>query len=382
MDAVGRLAGGIAHDFNNLLAAVIGYADLLQYHEGVTPDIRADARSISTSAKRGADLARNLLTLARRHPTRRAPVVLDAVVKEVVGIASRTFDRRIVLQTDLRVPDTTLLGDASELSSALLNLAVNARDAMPEGGRLTFSTSVATLDSLFWRGRAEEAMPGEYIVVSVSDTGSGMSPETRARAFEPFFTTKDVGKGTGLGLAMVYSTVLSHRGIIDVTSAIGRGTTFTLYFPTIHTSPEAESVDEEPVPGTGRILLADDDASVRDSTARMLRALGYDVDTVPNGVDAIARVREETRPYDLVIVDGNMPILSGRDTALRMRDLDPRLPVLLISGYMEHALGEDADTAAVFSGILTKPFSWPQLSRTVASYTRSARATSSSESRL
>ncbi|MGQ0648968.1 MAG: PAS domain S-box protein [Gemmatimonadaceae bacterium] len=371
MDAVGRLAGGIAHDFNNLLAAIIGYADLMQYSDEASSEIKEDARSIVTSAKRGSDLAKNLLTLARRNPVKLEVVNLEHLIREVSGIVSRTFDRRISLRLDLRAPRPTISGDRSELSSALLNMALNARDAMPEGGTLTFATSEARLDAWFWRGRAEESAPGEYVVVTVRDTGTGMSDETRARVFEPFFTTKDAGKGTGLGLAMVYGTVLAHRGLIDVASTPGQGTAFTLYLPCgtgVHRDSGEHAV--QPVIGTGRILLADDEDAVRTSTARMLRGLGYHVDAVTNGEEAAEHVRQSSQPYDLVVVDGNMPRLAGRDAAVQIRAMDPTLPVLLVSGYLEQAIGDDAERASVFAGIVAKPFTLLELSRVVASHLR------------
>jgi signal transduction histidine kinase len=216
MEAVGQLAGGIAHDFNNLLTAIIGYADLLRAAEGSTAVVREDASAIKATAARGAELARSLLTLARTAPARDEPVDLHQAINEVRDIASRTFDRRIAVHVRLDARHPVVAGDRSLLTNAFLNLALNARDAMPNGGELLVTTEERILDQDDCARLAGVINPGSFIVVRFADTGTGMPPSIQRRVFEPFFTNKPAGKGTGIGLSMVYGTVRSHSGAIEL----------------------------------------------------------------------------------------------------------------------------------------------------------------------
>ncbi|HYV99055.1 MAG TPA: PAS domain S-box protein [Gemmatimonadaceae bacterium] len=366
MEAVGRLAGGIAHDFNNLLAGIMGYADLLQHAEGTTKEVRDDARAIIATAQHGADLAQNLLTLARRSPQRAEPVDLREVIAEARKLVSRTFDRSIEVETDFAVDALLVRGDRSQLTNAVLNLAINAKDAMPDGGRLTITARHMECDTAFC-ARFSDATPGRYVAITVRDTGTGMAPETRARIFEPFFTTKAVGKGTGLGLSVVYGTVRSHDGFIDVESEPGRGSSFTLYLPA-RGDAQAQSPGEAAalVTGRGRILIADDEDTVRTVVGRMLERLGYDVDRVNDGEKAVAMVREKGREYGLVLLDGDMPRMTGREAAPLIREIAPDLPLVFASGNL------DADSmrgmaALGFAATIAKPYSLADLSRLVAS---------------
>ena len=240
MDAVGRLAGGIAHDFNNLLTGIIGFAELLAANAQLGNQARDDANSIVSAAQRGADLARRMLAIGRSSHDHDERVNVDTTVREVVALFTRSVDRRIEISVDLRAGDTTVRGDASLLSNALLNLALNARDAMPAGGRLTIATSVTRLDAEFCARQPGQATPGTFVALVVADSGTGMSEETRSRIFEPFFTTKPAGEGTGLGLAMVYGTVHSHRGLITVDTTLNVGTTFSIYLPVDQSVAEPE----------------------------------------------------------------------------------------------------------------------------------------------
>ena len=374
LDAVGRLAGGIAHDFNNLLTGIIGYADLLTHLEGADDQVREDAGAIVATAQRGAALTRNLLTLSRRSPERSERVDLNAVAQEVVELISRTFDRRIAVQLELPPEPPILSGDRSLLTNALLNLALNARDAMPDGGTLRIATGRVPLDPDFCARQAERLQPGVYASLVVQDTGIGMSPETCQRIFEPFFTTKPADRGTGLGLAMVYGTVRAHGGIIEVASALGEGTTFTLLLPSGRS--EATSVTPDaghPIRGVGRLLVVDDEDSVRDVVCRMLEALGYQVTSAENGEDAVALVAAAPDAFDLVILDNNMPRLPGREAARQIRALNPGIPLLLASGYLD-AGGSPTLEEEGFSGAIRKPYDMNQLSRAVDRCKRPLRA--------
>jgi PAS domain S-box-containing protein len=370
LDAVGRLAGGVAHDFNNLLTGIIGYADLLRHSSEATPQLRQDADSILLAARRGADLTRNLLAFARRSPTRAEPVDLHTVILEVAELLERTFDRRIELRLALDARPSVLLGDHSQLANAVLNLALNARDAMPHGGRLGFATSLQQVDEEFVARHPDSVRPGRHLVLRVSDNGEGMPPETIARAFEPFFTTKPTGKGTGLGLSMVYGTVKAHHGLVTVYSVPGAGSTFTLYLPlaesAVVTHP-ARPVDGI-VPGVGRVLLADDEQTLREVGQRMLEQVGYVVETARNGEEALDLVRSAGVPFDLVILDWNMPRMGGREACRAIRVLRPELRVILASGLAETAPLEEL-RADGFIGVVQKPYSMSDLAEAVAIHT-------------
>ena len=366
MDAVGQLAGGFAHDFNNLLTAIIGFADLLRRTEDAPDIVREDAEAILATAERGADLARSLLTLARTAPAPDQAVEVNQVISEVGEIVSRTFDRRISIRLDLAAVQTVVTGDRSLLTNAFLNLALNARDAMPNGGQLTISTREKQLNAEDCFRLADLVSPGPFLIIRVEDTGTGMSPEVQQRAFEPFFTTKPAGKGTGIGLSMVYGTVRSHSGAIELESTQGAGTTFTAYLPLRPLEVETVAQPSTRVEsGTGRILLADDEDLVRDVARRMLERLGYDVDVAADGEEAIARVLANPSRYNLVILDGNMPRMQGREAALRIRDAVPGMPMVLATGYLEPREQERLPSYG-FSAMIAKPYTLSDLSRVVA----------------
>jgi signal transduction histidine kinase len=327
MDAVGQLAGGIAHDFNNLLTAIIGYAELLRGSEKASAVVREDAAAIQATAARGAELARNLLALARTAPARDEAVDVHQAINEIRDIASRTFDRRLSMVVHLDARRPTVTGDRSLLTTAFLNLAVNARDAMPDGGQLIVTTAEKVLDQEECDRLAGVISPGPFIVIRFRDTGTGMPPSVQRRVFEPFFTNKPAGKGTGIGLSMVYGTVRSHSGAIEVESTMGAGSVFTIYLPLrTDASIENDETVQSIVTGSGRILLVDDDDAVRDVATRMLEQMGYEVECATNGAEGVDRVAVDPGRFDLAILDGNMPRLQGREAALLIRELAPDLP--------------------------------------------------------
>jgi CheY-like chemotaxis protein len=287
-------------------------------------------------------------------------------ITEVREIASRTFDRRIAMQFRLDAPRPVVTGDRSLLTNAFLNLALNARDAMPEGGQLTISTMERTLDQEDCEKLAGVIEPGPFLIVKVEDTGTGMTPDIQQRVFEPFFTNKPVGKGTGIGLSMVYGTVRSHSGAIELQSKVGAGTSFTIYLPLrLEESEETDAATPAVLTGSGRILLADDDETVREVATRMLQQLGYEVDVAIDGTEAVERVAADPGRFDLVILDGNMPRLHGRDAAVLLKDLAPELRLILATGYIEPG-DQDRLEAYGFSAAIAKPYSISELSRVVA----------------
>jgi nitrogen-specific signal transduction histidine kinase len=286
MEAMGLLAGGIAHDFNNLLTGILGYASLLSLKEGVPPEVTKAAGIIQRSAERASQLTAQLLGFAEQGKNLTVPVELGRVIASVTGVLERTQDPLIRIATSLRPEGGCVLGDPSQLDQVVMNLAINACDAMPAGGQLKITTEPVTLDEAFCRER-DWMSPGKYLLLSVIDTGVGISPENMERIFDPFFTTKSQGKGTGLGLSMVFGIVKNHGGCVDVQSERGAGTVFRVYLPE---GPEGAlkekaAMDEALPRGRGKILLVDDQDTVREVANDMLEALGYEVITAADGME-------------------------------------------------------------------------------------------------
>jgi PAS domain S-box-containing protein len=354
MEALGQLTGGIAHDFNNLLTVMLGSAELLREAEDPKRQKQL-ADTIMRAAERGSELARRLLTFARRQPLTPRTVDFNRLVGSMQGLLTQTLGEHIEIRF---VPDAKLLPahvDAGQLETAVLNLAINARDAMPAGGRLTIETRNVTLERGFLGGPGEPP-PGDYVTVAVSDTGSGMTPEVKARAFDPFFTTKDVGKGSGLGLSMVYGFARQSGGYVTLYSEPGLGTTVKLYFPPADgevTRDEAFATGEEPR-GRESVLLVEDDAMVRRHVEGLLTGLGYRTIVAENGTAALA-VLSGAEPVDIVFTDMVMPGgMSGRelaDTAWRLR---PGVKVLFTSGYTNEMFQHR--TSEPLANFLAKPY--------------------------
>jgi two-component system, cell cycle sensor histidine kinase and response regulator CckA len=334
MEAVGRLAGGVAHDFNNMLGVIMGYCDLAES--------RADRRSaerdvaqIKKAAERAAGLTSHLLAFSRQQVLRPSVFNLNDVVPDLLSMLFRVT----AADVDLRFEPSPTLGnvkaDPAQIEQILVNLVVNASDAMPQGGKVTIETTDAELDEGYTRGHPE-VRPGRYVVLSVSDTGSGMSPETLLKIFEPFFTTKSPGEGTGLGLAMVYGAMQQSGGHINVYSEEGKGTTFRLYFPRVEEEvalwpapgPEAELAS-----GSETVLVVEDESALREMTTELLRKEGYTVLEAADGPTAIARSAEYDKPIDVVLTDVVLPGINGREVASRIAEARPGVKVIYMSGY-------------------------------------------------
>jgi two-component system, cell cycle sensor histidine kinase and response regulator CckA len=341
MDAVGQLAGGVAHDFNNQLCGIVGYAELLKLKPFADdPKVQKYLQNILTACSRAEDLVTALLAFSRRGRMESNRVDINQVINGVIDIASHTFDRRITIARDLRAESAYVMGDASQLESALLNLALNARDAMPEGGELSIKTQI-------YAGSAGQA---DKLDIYVRDNGSGMSPGVLTRIYEPFFTTKPLGKGTGIGLAAVYGTVQGHGGSIDVQSEVGLGSTFHLRFPLAQGPEFQHSQTPKLRSGRGSILLVDDDEAVRESSQELLVQLGYQVQVAASGTEALSLFQSSHQDFDLVILDLVMPDIHGSEVLSAMRKISPTIPVLLISGFSAMELEYPSD------GYLPKPF--------------------------
>jgi CheY-like chemotaxis protein len=355
MEALGQLTGGIAHDFNNLLTVMLGSAELLR--ETADPKRQQQlADTIMRAAERGSELARRLLTFARRQPLAPKTVDFNRLVGGMQGLLTQTLGEHI----DIRfIPDAKLLPvhiDGGQLETAILNLAINARDAMPKGGRLTIETRNVTLERGFPAGPGEPPA-GDYVMVAVSDTGTGMTPEVRARAFDPFFTTKDVGKGSGLGLSMVYGFARQSGGYVTLYSEPSVGTTVKLYFPPADGEfghDEARAASGEEPRGSECVLLVEDDAMVRRHVEGLLGVLGYRTILAENGAAAIA-ILAGAEPVDLVFTDMVMPGgMSGRELAKAARRLRPGLKVLFTSGYTNEMFQARAKEPVL--NFLAKPY--------------------------
>jgi PAS domain S-box-containing protein len=357
MEAIGRLAGGIAHDFNNLLTAIRGYADLLREQIREGDPRRADVDEIRRAADRAAGLTRQLLTFSRRQVLQ--PRILD--LNEVIAAMDRMLRR--IIGEDVELVAVSFPGlwpvkaDPGQIEQVVVNLAVNARDAMPRGGRLTIETANVELDEGYQATHGFAVEPGRYVMLAVTDTGTGMTQEVQARIFEPFFTTKEPGKGTGLGLATAYGIVKQSGGHITVYSELGRGSTFKLYLP--QAPPEAQASVARAAPeglteGTETVLLVEDDAAVRRLARQILERLGYSVLEARSPADALD-MAGRAGPIHLVVTDVVMPGMSGRELADRVGRLRPGVKILYTSGYPGEAIARQGvlETGTEF---LPKPF--------------------------
>jgi PAS domain S-box-containing protein len=354
LEAIGTLASGVAHDFNNLLTGVLGYAELLAQRRPSQDEVAEAALVIGEAARRGAELTSRLLGFGLHSRLRSEPVDVHETVAEVVRLLSRTLPRSIEIRIELRAPRSVVLGDPGQLQQVLLNLAVNARDAMPGGGVLRFRSELA---------------PGAgppQIALQVCDTGSGISPDLQERIFEPFFTTKHAEKGTGMGLAVVYGIVQSHRGAISVESAPDAGSRFEIRLPLsdAQPAPRAGAAQREPVAGSGRVLVVDDEPAVRRVATRMLRHLGYEPDEAEDGALALARLEGAPGAYAAVLLDLDMPGMDGRACLRALRAFAPALPVVVSTGLPASELGEMLAGEDV--GLLPKPYELVQLSEVMA----------------
>jgi PAS domain S-box-containing protein len=334
MEAIGQLAGGIAHDFNNILTAIIGYGNLLQMRLSENDQMRSYVDQILASAERAASLTQSLLAFGRKQIIDPKPVNVNEIIRGVEKLLSRLIREDIELRIEFTDKDLTVMADSAQMGQVLMNLATNARDAVPDEGSLTIQTGLIELDNT-WVKTHGYGKPGMYALIAVTDTGGGMTEKTRQRVFEPFFTTKEIGKGTGLGLSIVYGIVKQHNGFITVYSEVGRGTIFKIYLPVI-TPPEAETGVAELAPfvgGTETILVAEDDAEVRKLTKNLLEEFGYSVIEAEDGEDAVVKFLKHKKHIELVILDVVMPRKNGKEVYESIRRMKPDMKALFTSGY-------------------------------------------------
>jgi two-component system cell cycle sensor histidine kinase/response regulator CckA len=362
LEALGRLAGGVAHDFNNLLTAIHGYSELLRMEVTGRPEAEEILQHLFGVTRRASDMVGGMLDFARKEQQRSEPVDINEVVREATSLLQRSLCPRVAVHHDLDLSDPTVVGDHTQIENAILNLCLNARDAMPDSGRLQIATRGCKLDAAACRLHPSIRQPGDFVEISIADNGVGMGAQTRDRLFEPFFTTKEKGLGTGLGLAGVYACVKAHGGGVDVASALGEGTTFTLYLPAA-VDPVVQPPDENPddlLLGTppdapGRILVVDDEEPVRVLVQKVFERAGHQVVSCRDGVEALEVWRREQGLFDLVILDLVMPRLGGEEVLAAMLAQEPRTRVLVISGCSAGAPGGRV-IARGASGFLAKPF--------------------------
>jgi CheY-like chemotaxis protein len=340
MEAVGRLAGGVAHDFNNLLGVIIGYSDLLL--DRVSPDDpdHHHVQEIKKAGSRAASLTRQLLAFSRKQVFQPKVLDLNAVVADLNKLLHRLIGEDIELVTALRPTLGTIKMDPGQLEQVLMNLVVNARDAMPKGGKLTIATANVDVDESYCRSHPAIQV-GPHVVLAVSDTGIGMDAETQARIFEPFFTTKELGKGTGLGLSTVYGVVKQSEGYIWVYSEPGIGTTFKIYFPRVDEPVDVIGIgrpNSAQLRGTETILIAEDAEPLRKLTCTFLKSNGYRVLAAGSGAEAIKMAAEYLEPIHLLLTDVVMPRMSGPELANRLTAARPEMRVVYMSGYTDDAI--------------------------------------------
>ncbi|HYR57338.1 MAG TPA: response regulator, partial [Chthoniobacteraceae bacterium] len=364
LEAVGRLAGGVAHDFNNLLTAIIGYATLLRQRLANDPASREQAELIHQAGEQAAGLTRQLLAFSRKQLLQPRLIDLNAVIRNLQRLLQRIIGEHIEILTETKSATGCVRADPGQIEQVVINLGVNARDAMPRGGRLT----IRTVDTELNGATPDLDLPaGLYVAIEVTDTGDGMDEETRSRIFEPFFTTKGPGKGTGLGLATVYGIVRQSGGGITVESERGLGSTFRIFLPQQDGSPEllesAPARERKSVrPET--VLVVEDEEIVRELVCEVLRAEGYRVTGTDCGSEALRLVRDGPEPVDLLISDVVMPGMNGAVVARRLRELAPKVKVLFVSGYSESDMADQGLEALSFE-VLQKPFTPAALARKV-----------------
>ncbi len=357
MESIGTLAGGIAHDLNNILTPIMMSIELLKA-SAETPQLQRSVAAIETSTRRGADIVRQVLSFARGMDGERIEIQPKHLLNDLETIIRHTLPKDIRLQFSLAPDPWTIVGDPTQIHQILLNLCVNARDAMPAGGSLTISAENCTLDD-HYIAMNPQARAGRYVLISVADTGTGIAPEIIDRIYEPFFTTKEINKSTGLGLSTVMAIVKSHRGIVNVYSEVGQGTTFKVYLP----AQESASTAQENLPDEGRlprgkgetILVVDDEASILTITSQTLQAFGYRTVTAADGANGVAVYAEGRQAIAAVITDMMMPVMGGLAMIHALRRINPKVKVVASSGLAgNHAAAELMDTQV--DGFMVKPY--------------------------
>lgn len=357
MDAIGQLAGGVAHDFNNMLAGIMGATELLKRSKNLGEKDKKYVDMIMDASERAADLTAKLSAFGRKGKTESKAVDIDTVVSNTLGIVQQTFNKNIRITTILEASETIVMGDHTGLQNALLNLCINASQAMPDGGNLTITTRNIHLNSVYCNTLPFTIKPGQYVNLEVTDTGSGIDDDNIEHVFEPFFTTKETGKGTGLGLASVYGMVEEHHGAITVSSEIGRGTTFHLMLPCSDESVGIiqDSSEVSQISASGRVLIVDDEEIIRSTGRALLEEIGCTVVTADNGRAGIDIFKKSPTEFDFIILDMIMPEMNGTEAFYAIKEIDPNAKIFVASGYTKEEKLDELEKHGL-DGFILKPF--------------------------
>lgn len=366
MEALGQLTGGIVHDFNNMLGGIIGFADLIKRKYAKNdPTLENYTKMIFETSERAAELISKLLAFARKGDFQVESISVHELILNTTKLLEHSLGKNITIAHDLNDDSPLILGDYTQIQNVFINLSVNARDAMPDGGTLSFSSEIITIDEKYANSHPMKLIPGNYAMISVSDTGTGMDEATKKRIFEPFFTTKAPGKGTGMGLASAYGTVTNHKGAIEVYSEVGKGTTFKIYLPL---ADEKDSRIKETAviirKRSGSVLLVDDEEIMREVGIEMLADLGYTVTTCEDGQQAVEYYQEHFNEIDFVILDIMMPNLDGYSCLRELKKINPDVLVIIASGYTINGMATDLITEGA-KAFIQKPFDTIRLSKAI-----------------
>ncbi|HDY88143.1 MAG TPA: response regulator, partial [bacterium] len=364
MESIGRLAGGIAHDYNNILTIIMGWAEILTrkleddspYHKGI--------HTILTNTIRAKELSHQLLGFARGGKYEPKPLKINNVIKDTIKVTEKIFEKNIEVIFDFEKNIDTIEADENQIHQDMTNLIINAKDAMQNGGTITSKTENVFIDEEY-AAKYKQFKSGNYVKVSISDTGIGMTKEIQNKIFEPFFTTKDKGKGTGLGLASVYGIIKNHSGYISCHSELGSGTTFTFYLPVTEKEIVEKKIHTEFIGGNETIMVIDDENDVREMTKCLLKDLGYKVILASDGVEAVDVYKEKKNEIDLVLMDMIMPVMGGEETFRKLCEINSKVKVLIMSGFSQgHKATEILKGGAI--GFLQKPFEMQNLLKVIS----------------
>jgi len=356
LESIGQLAGGVAHDFNNMLAAIMGSAELLSIHIKDKPDLKQYSDIIVNAAEKASELTHKLLAFSRKGKRKSEPFDMHLCIKNALSMLKRSIDKKIEIQTSLDAGYPFVTGDNTLFENVILNIGINARDAMPDGGTFSITTSNIEHDEKFCESSAFDIDPGLYIRISLKDTGCGIPKKLMDKIFEPFFTTKKPGKGTGLGLSVVYGTVKDHHGFLILESEENAGTEIIIELPVSQDNRiDKENNELNNHKGSGRLLVIDDELLIRDTLENMLKSMSYDVVTVSNGFEGIELFRKYGGEIKAVFLDIIMPVMNGKETLMNLKNINPQLPVIVISGFTTAGAVKEILSLGAY-GFLQKPF--------------------------
>jgi len=366
LEAVGQLAGGVAHDFNNMLGGIVGSAEILARHLGQEHPLQKHIATILKARENAASLIRKLLAFSRKDTLVVAPMDIHTAIVNAHSLLEHSLDKNIAINRDFKAVQPIVDGDSVQVENAVINLCVNAAQAMDEGGVITISTDNVELDEIFCQGSPFAINPGNYVQIGIHDTGAGIPPDLLDRIFEPFFTTKALGKGTGLGLSAVYGTIKGHQGCISISSEVGVGTVFYLYLPVSSTVPHHFVEQENTLAqGSGCILIIDDEPVIRTTTAAILEQLGYRVVLAKDGPEGVETFKTHSDRIDLVLLDMIMPRMGGVTCAKALRAIDADVKILICSGFMKEESLFELQRLGI-TEFIKKPYRRAELARAVA----------------